>query len=395
MGTVVSVGSKQAWREGAASPWQRSKEGVVIKSGRQLLNARLDYFEAVSKNLKLANEGFHAQDQRRDGIGILSKSEGTGKEIETLVKTFFTATAMSRPEGVERRGPRLTKRLQRRPSEQELAVHRPPEVLAQEFKCLRKVQLEEGLEPVGEHGAFIDKSAPMFDKAAQMAHRAAGSFERPQLTMIMEGVASDHRRIGAVAVRVAHREAATVTAHSRRVERVNDDSLELAEEDDKVGRGLLKGDHNPHIGRAAVAPSLHPGMKRGGIRTHFPALNELSGAVEHREIKVFVGSVDADKECIGTVHGVGVVLVLTARTEAGDSNIEWLLPASEKSLRQGHAWQGKPVSSKSSRGPVVTALPLPGRHIFSTSNPLLRRRPISRLFTLCRAQNVNNFFTVG
>jgi len=163
----------------------------------------------------------------------------------------------------------------------------------------------------------------------------------------------------------------------------------------RVRRGLLKGDHNPHIGRAAVAPSLHPGMKRGGIRAHFPALNELSGAVEHREIKVFVGSVDADKECIGAVHGVGVVLVLTARTEAGDSNIEWLLPASEKSLRQGHAWQGKPVSSKSSRGPVVTALPLPGRHIFSTSNPLLRRRPISRLFTLRRAQNVNNFFTVG
>ena len=52
----------------------------------------------------------------------------------------------------------------------------------------------------------------MFDKAAQMAHRAAGSFERPQLTMTMEGVASDHRRIGAVAVRVAHRELQSVAA---------------------------------------------------------------------------------------------------------------------------------------------------------------------------------------
>ena len=117
-GTVVSVGSKQAWREGAASSWQRSEEGVVVKSGRQLLNATLDYFEAVSKDLELASEGFHAQDQRRDGIGILSKSGGTGKEIETLAKTFFTAAAMSRPEGVERRGPRLAKCLQRRPSEQ-------------------------------------------------------------------------------------------------------------------------------------------------------------------------------------------------------------------------------------------------------------------------------------
>jgi hypothetical protein len=136
-------------------------------------------------------------------------------------------------------------------------------------------------------------------------------------------------------------------------------------------------------------------MKCSGIFTHFPALNELSGAIEHREIKVFVGSVDADKECIGDVHGVGVVLVLTARTQAGDSNIGWLLPASEKSLRQGRSWQGKPVSSKSSRGPDVTALPLPGRHIFPTSNPLLRRRPTSRLFTLRRAQNVNNSFTVG
>ncbi len=101
-GTIISVGSEQAWREGAASSWQRSKEGVVIKGGCQLLNATLDYLEAVSKNLELANEGFHAQDQRRDGIGILSKSAGAGKEIETLAKTFFTAAAMSRPKGVER-----------------------------------------------------------------------------------------------------------------------------------------------------------------------------------------------------------------------------------------------------------------------------------------------------
>ena len=80
-GAVFSVGSKQAWREGAASSWQRSKEGVVVKSGRQLLDATLDYLKAVSKNLELANERFRAQDQRRDGIGILSKSAGAGKEI--------------------------------------------------------------------------------------------------------------------------------------------------------------------------------------------------------------------------------------------------------------------------------------------------------------------------
>jgi hypothetical protein len=36
-----------------------------------------------------------------------------------------------------------------------------------------------------------------------VAHRAAGAFERPQFTMIMECVASDHRGVGAVAVRVA------------------------------------------------------------------------------------------------------------------------------------------------------------------------------------------------
>ena len=385
---------EQGWREDAASSWQRSKEGVVVKSGGQFINATLDYLQAVSKNLELVNERFHAQDQRRDGIGILSKSAGAGKKIKTLVKTFFTAAAMSRPKGVERRGSHLAKRLQRWPSEQEVAIHRTPEVLAQEFQGLRKVKLEKGLEPVGEHGAFIDKSAPMFDQGAQVAHRAAGSFERPQLAMIMKGVASDHRRIGAIAVRVAHRKAATVTAHSRWVERVNNDSLELAEEDDEVGRGLFKGAHNARIGRAAVAPSLHPGMERAGIRAHFPALNELSGVIEHREIKLFVGSVDADKECIGDLHGIGAVLVLTARTQAGDSNIGWLLPASEKSLRQGHSWQGKPLSSKSSRGPVVTALPLPGRHIFPTSNPLLRRRPFSPLFTLRRVRNVNNFFTV-
>ena len=67
----------------------------------------------------------------------------------------------------------------------------------------------------------------------EKAHRAARSLERPQLTMIMEDGASDHRCIGAVAVRVTHRETATVIAHGCRVERINDDSLELTEENDE------------------------------------------------------------------------------------------------------------------------------------------------------------------
>jgi hypothetical protein len=50
-------------------------------------------------------------------------------------------------------------------------------------------------------------------------------------------------------------------------------------------------------------------------------------AIEHREIKVFV---DADKECIWDVSWV--VFLVSARTQAGDSNMGWLLPASEKSL---------------------------------------------------------------
>ena len=53
-----------------------------------------------------------------------------------------------------------------------------------------------------------------------------------------------------------------------------------------------------------------------------------------------------------------------ARIQAGDSNIGWLLRASEKSLRQGHSWQGKPVSSKSSRGLDVTAFPCRGATFF-------------------------------
>ena len=220
-------------------------------------------------------------------------------------------------------------------------------------------------------------------------------FQRPQLAMIMDGVASDHRSVGAVAVRVAHREAAAVVAHGRRVERVDDDSLELAEEDDEIRRELFKGNHDARAGCAPLAPALDPGMQHGGMRAHLPALNELSGAIEHSEIRVFVGSVDADKVCIRDVHGIGVSLVLTARTQAGDSNIGWLLPASEKSLRQGHSWQGKPVSSKSSSGPDLTALPLPGRHIFPTSNPAHPKTLMTHLFTPSRAQTVNNFPFIG
>lgn len=202
-GAILSVGGKQTRSEGAAGPGQRPKEGVVLKGGGQFLNATLDEIETLGKNLELAHERFHAQDQRRDGIDILGKRAGTGEDIETFVEALFTAAAVSFPKGLERRWARLAKRLQGWPSLQKFTVHGTPEVFAQQLEGLRKVEFEKGLEPVGKCRAFIYEGAPMLDQAAQVAHRAAGAFERPQFTMIMECVASDHRGVGAVAVRVA------------------------------------------------------------------------------------------------------------------------------------------------------------------------------------------------
>jgi hypothetical protein len=165
-------------------------EDVVLKGGRQFLNATLDEIETLGKNLELAHERFHAQDQRRDGIDILGKRAGTGEDIETFVEALFTAAAVSFPKGLERRWARLAKRLQGWPSLQKFTVHGTPEVFAQQLEGLRKVEFEKGLEPVGKCRAFIYEGAPMLDQAAQVAHRAAGAFERPQFTMIMECVAA-------------------------------------------------------------------------------------------------------------------------------------------------------------------------------------------------------------
>ena len=173
------------------APWQgqgcndRSAGGLVLKGGRQFLNATLDEIETLGKNLELAHERFHAQDQRRDGIDILGKRVGTGEDIETFVEALFTAAAVSFPKGLERRWARLAKRLQGWPSLQKFTVHGTPEVFAQQLEGLRKVEFEKGLEPVGKCRAFIYEGAPMLD---QVAHRAAGAFERPQFTMIMECV---------------------------------------------------------------------------------------------------------------------------------------------------------------------------------------------------------------
>ena len=120
-------------------------------------------------------------------------------------------------------------------------------------------------------------------------------------------------------------------------------------------------------------------MQRGGIGGHLPGLEQTALAIEHGEIEVSVGSVDADKEgCIFAAHGLVGVLVLRARTQAGDSNIEWLETASEESFVLGHSWQGKTVSSKSSHGPVVTVFPLPGRQIFPATDPVTLRSQTPR-----------------
>ena len=66
----------------------------------------------------------------------------------------------------------------------------------------------------------------MFDQTAQVAHRSAGAFERPQLTMIMECVASDHPGVAAVAVRDGYR----AGSHSEA------NALQGLEEDRKPGR---------------------------------------------------------------------------------------------------------------------------------------------------------------
>jgi hypothetical protein len=77
----------------------------------------------------------------------------------------------------------------------------------------------------------------------------------------------------------------------------------------RLGAGCSKGKHDARADRDAHSPSLHPRMKRGGVCAHLSALNEISSAIEHREIKVFVGPVDANKECIRDVHGVSVFLM--------------------------------------------------------------------------------------
>jgi hypothetical protein len=137
--------------------------------------------------------------------------------------------------------------------------------------------------------------------------------------MIMECVASDHRGGGAVAVRVAYGEVPAVAAHGRRVEREDaDDSSNWLKKTMRLGAGCSKGKHDARADRDAHSPSLHPRMKRGGVCAHLSALNEISSAIEHREIKVFVGPVDANKECIRDVHGVSVfsdVLVLSFRKQ--------------------------------------------------------------------------------
>ena len=87
-GAILSVGGKQTRSEGAAGPGQRPKEGVVLKGGGQFLNATLDEIETLGKNLELAHERFHAQDQRRDGIDILGKRAGTARTSRRSWRRF-------------------------------------------------------------------------------------------------------------------------------------------------------------------------------------------------------------------------------------------------------------------------------------------------------------------
>src|SRR4029077_14336418 len=155
----------------------------LIRPSRSGCNPRVSWAGSLSLPLRLSVK-------EKVLMPILGKREGTGEDIETFVEALFTAAAVSFPKGLERRWARLAKRLQGWPSLQKFTVHGTPEVFAQQLEGLRKVEFEKGLEPVGKCRAFIYEGAPLLDQAAQVAHRAAGAFERPQFTMIMECVAA-------------------------------------------------------------------------------------------------------------------------------------------------------------------------------------------------------------
>jgi len=74
----------------------------------------------------------------------------------------------------------------------------------------------------------------------------------------------------------------------------------------RLGAGCLEGNGNRAAFRTLAAQRFKPGMEGRRIAANPLVIQDHAVGIQHREIQVSVGAVDADRECNRVVHGVSV-----------------------------------------------------------------------------------------
>jgi len=138
---------------------------VVIRMGAEDLGQTLfELGEGALKVLELAADQLHAQKVTLQDGGFVGQGDGARDVLESVGDEGLAARAVDVIKLLH--GGRLgfLDGLQGGPFEQKGGGQRTPKLFAAQFQGLREVLFEQGLQAIGQAGAFIDDPAPMVDQ---------------------------------------------------------------------------------------------------------------------------------------------------------------------------------------------------------------------------------------
>jgi len=199
---------------------------------------------------------------------------------------------------------RFAQTLGRGPAAQEGKVDGAPDVFVHQGQRLRVVAFEDGLEPVGQAGAGVDKLAAALAEPVELFNFLGDGCPGLEFGAVVEDIESLVVGVGSVGAGMGHNQRTPVSPGGGGIERVDRRGLAGRKEGEQVGRGLFEGDQQTSTGMLGLKLGP-PGVEVFGLKTDGILVNGAGLDVEQGNGSGFVGTIERDNQlgdCVS--HGI-------------------------------------------------------------------------------------------
>ncbi len=333
---ATKVSEKAGGQGGPGSGQGSENPGVLMFAG-----------PLFSESVEALDGGLHGADladESEDEFGVdfedgfpSAKRDGVADDLETFFDDLGATAPLLVVELGNGCGPGFLKCMERGPFGEEGAGERCEEVAPDEIEGLGKGVLEGLGELVGEAGADADELAAFLGEQRDLVGERIGRFPGLKPCVALMHEECDRMGVAAIVLGAGGAEAFAVFLDDGRIDEVEAQEIELAEEVDQVLAGLLDAQGDAAAGRQFVFKIADPGQQvlRGGAGLGL--IDGLASGIEDAEVEGCVGTVDADELVV--FHGVIDFGYRNTQACSGDGFIgmSWETTTEESLLNKPHS----------------------------------------------------------